>query len=99
MGVTTATFTPDGRRAVTGSADGTVRLWDPATGEELCRLILLGPGSDWLALTPEGRFAGSEAGRQKLHFRRDGVAVPAERLPRLFRPRLLQEVIVGRPKP
>jgi sugar lactone lactonase YvrE len=31
-------FSPDGARILTGSADGTARLWDAATGKELARL-------------------------------------------------------------
>src|SRR5206468_3331999 len=30
--VSVVTFSPDGRRALSGSTDGTVRLWDVATG-------------------------------------------------------------------
>ncbi|HUU61491.1 MAG TPA: kelch repeat-containing protein, partial [Acidimicrobiia bacterium] len=33
-------FSPDGTRIATGEADGTVRLWDPATGQE--QLVLSG---------------------------------------------------------
>lgn len=33
--VTTIEFSPDDRRIVTGSRDGTIRLWDPATMEEV----------------------------------------------------------------
>jgi WD40 repeat protein len=33
--VTSVTFSPDGRRALTASSDGTARVWDVATGKEL----------------------------------------------------------------
>src|SRR5262249_60356554 len=33
--VLAAAFRPDGARLATASADGTVRQWDPATGEEV----------------------------------------------------------------
>ncbi|MBV8309569.1 MAG: tetratricopeptide repeat protein, partial [Planctomycetaceae bacterium] len=36
--VTDIDFTRDGRRMVTGGADGTVRIWDPAAGLELLNL-------------------------------------------------------------
>jgi WD40 repeat protein len=47
-------FTPDGRRIVTAATDGTVRIWDPALGQELSAL----PGQrDYpkaVALSPDG---------------------------------------------
>lgn len=30
-------FAPDGRRALSGASDNTMRLWDADTGKELCR--------------------------------------------------------------
>jgi WD40 repeat protein len=36
--VTSVAVNPNGRRIVTGSLDGTVRLWDSSTGQEILRL-------------------------------------------------------------
>jgi WD40 repeat protein/serine/threonine protein kinase len=36
--VTTLSWSPDGKRLVTGSTDGTAKIWDAATGRELCTL-------------------------------------------------------------
>jgi (E)-4-hydroxy-3-methylbut-2-enyl-diphosphate synthase len=36
----------DGKHALTGSYDGTVALWDTATGHELCRLLSLDGGAE-----------------------------------------------------
>ena len=51
----TAAFSPDGTWIATGEADGTVRLWDAATGEE--RLILAGHSAGVVDVTfgPEGK--------------------------------------------
>src|SRR5262249_55882184 len=35
--LTCAAFAPDGKTSVTGSQDGTLRLWEARTGKELCR--------------------------------------------------------------
>jgi WD40 repeat protein/mono/diheme cytochrome c family protein len=49
-----------GKRAASGAADGTVKLWDVADARLLVTLWS-GADDDWLSLTPEGYFAGSEA--------------------------------------
>jgi hypothetical protein len=55
--------TPDGSKLASGSADGTVKLWNQAAGRELATLVHLSPGSDdWLIVTPQGHYATSSDG-------------------------------------
>jgi len=53
--VCAVTFSPDGRFVLTGSWDSTTRLWNPDTGEELCRMVSFRDGS-WAVVDREGRF-------------------------------------------
>ena len=48
-------FSPDGRRLASASDDGTVRLWDPATGAELAALTGHTGQVTAVAFSPDGR--------------------------------------------
>lgn len=50
----------DGKFAWTTSGDATTRLWRVSDGKELLRLISFEQADDWLAITPDGFFDGSE---------------------------------------
>jgi WD40 repeat protein len=47
-------FSPDGTHLATGSMDGTVRLWDAKTGQELLRLALHTAGVITVSFSPDG---------------------------------------------
>ena len=55
--------TPDGQRIISASSDGTVRLWDAATGQEMLVLKLKGFGT-CVAVSGDGRriFSGASDG-------------------------------------
>lgn len=96
-------FRADGRLLASGGDDGILRLWDVATGEELAQVVSLDRGAEWLAVTPEGLFDGSEAGRERVNYRVGGGldVVPVDRFFQdFYRPGLLAEMgRLERPRP
>jgi WD40 repeat protein len=53
-------WSPDGRRVVTSSDDGVLRFWSASNGRLIASLYALADTRDWLLLTPDGRFDGSD---------------------------------------
>ena len=69
-----AALSRDGKHVwTTALNDCTTRLWDPATGKERCRLYSLDAGKDWLVVTPDGCFDGSEGAWKFVTYRVPGT--------------------------
>lgn len=67
--LTDVCISSDMRFIVTASADGTARVWDVCSGDELLQIIPIDGGNEWVVVTPEGLFDGSEIGLQRMMFR------------------------------
>ena len=88
----------DATRMITGGGDGTTRLWDTVATRELCRLISIDAGKDWLVVTPEGLFDGSINARSFVAYRVAGTIdfVPLERFQqKYYQPGLLASILRG----
>ncbi len=64
----------NGKWLASGSHDGSTRLWDAATGKEIGLMVSFLGGKEWLALAPDGRFDGSEAGLKQQLYRKPGTS-------------------------
>jgi WD40 repeat protein len=86
----------DGKHLWTTSRDGSTRLWNTATGKELCTLLSMDGGKDWLVVTPEGFFDGSPGAWRFVAYRVSGslkVVDDDATRKQLHRPGLLSRVL------
>ncbi len=73
------TFSADGARFASGSADGTARLWNAADGKLLATLVQLAPRTDkWLIVTAQGYLATSSP--DALRWRTKDLSMPPKEL-------------------
>jgi len=86
----------DGSRLASGSADGTVKLWNPIDGKLLATLVHISAGTDdWLVVTEQGYLATSSA--QALQWQSSASKTPRDELLKLFdKPDLVRETIAGK---
>lgn len=96
--VSSVAFSPDGRQVLSGSRDGTIRMWDAATGEPLVSSLAT-PAGDWLAITPEGFFAGSGSSSDQMLSIVRGLDITTigQVHQSLFNPDLVREALAGDP--
>jgi hypothetical protein len=52
---------PNGERVVSGSIDGSIRLWSVAAGKEIVQMVGFRDG-EWIVITPEGYYNASANG-------------------------------------
>jgi len=88
-------LSPDGARLASGSADGTVRLWNTADGKLQATLVQLAPRTeDWLIVTAEGYLAASSA--EAIRWKTTNVKTPAEEITGILQnAELVQKAMAG----
>ncbi len=94
-------FSDDGRLVVTGSEDGSARLWNAQSGELMATLVHLNGGADWLVVTPDGLFDGTPGAWNQILWRFSQNifdVTPVEvYFSDFFYPGLLAEIYAGNP--
>ncbi len=91
------TFTPDGKRIISGSDDTTLRVWDIATGEVLITSMASTSG-EWLTMTPAGFFAASPKASDNLSIIRGLDVTTIDQVwQALFNPDLVRERLANDP--
>ena len=85
----------DGTKVASGSADGTVKLWNSADGKLLATLVQLAPRTDrWLVVTAQGYLATSSA--DALQWKVTNVKTPAAEITGILqKPELVGKAIAG----
>lgn len=98
-GLRSVEYTPDGKFLITGSADGTVKIWRAESGKLLVSLIAIDK-NDWAVITPEGLFDASEGAQRLMYWRVGKEIVALEQLKnRYYAPGLLAKVLQGETLP
>jgi WD40 repeat protein len=92
---TSAAVSPDGRLLLSGSNDGTARIWSVATGAEMVRMMAT-PEGDWLTITPDGFFSSSQRDTDMLTIARGLEFTTVGQIHQsLFNPDLVREALAG----
>ncbi len=90
-------FSPDGRFALAGIADGTTRVWQVDKCQEVAQMMAT-PDGEWLTMTPEGFFSASQRDTDMLAIVRGMESTTIGQVHQsLFNPDLVRESLAGDP--
>ncbi len=80
------------------STDPVLRLWDIRDGRLLAKFVFF-DDNEWVMVTPEGRFDGTQAGIEKLYFVKGETIIELEQLyEKYFTPGLLAQLLDRTPE-
>jgi WD40 repeat protein/uncharacterized caspase-like protein len=96
--VRSVAFSPDGKRIISGGADGTMRIWDAQTGEELAAMMVTRSDVQ-CTWTPKGFFIASQrdAGHSLVISRGITIESISQVYQSLYNPDLVRETLAGDP--
>ena len=92
--VSQALLSPDKELVISGSMDGSVRLWERRTGRTVAELVTVS-GGEWATLTRQGYFVASEKARGHVNVRAGGEVRTAHELGRYFDPPAVATLMSG----
>jgi WD40 repeat protein len=81
---------------LSGSEDGTVRLWDVNTGKEIAQFICFND-DEWVVITPEGYFNASSNGAKYFNVRIGNNVYPLDKFYKEFyKPDYVASILQGK---
>lgn len=74
--------------------DNVIRLWDTQTMKMLAQIIVYAETKEWVIVTPDGRFDGSESAIQKMYYVQGQETIPLDQLfEQFYTPNLLSQLL------
>ena len=89
-------FSEKGDMIISGDKSGAVKIWNAKTGELMITVYGLSYTEDWVAVTPDGRFDGTEEGIKILHYVNKNKIIPLESFfNKFYTPKLYERIMSG----